>query len=56
MIKLLRDLNSAVFKENTVFVNADSDLSLDLSLNDDNFDDHDPGTIIQIRFMAWCNI
>lgn len=46
MIKLLKDLDSAVIKEDIVFVNADYDFSLDLSLNYDNFDDGDPGTII----------
>ena len=26
-----------------------------ISLDDDNFDDDDPETIIHVRLIAWCN-
>lgn len=58
MIKILKGLDNAVFNEDIVFdpgVTYFSDvmgLDVDLSLDDDNFNDDDPGTIIHIRLMT----
>ena len=57
--KVLKDLDNVVFfNDDIVFVNADSDVTFfsdDMDLDDDNFDDDDPETIIHTRLMAGCN-
>ena len=37
-----------------VFIEISADLD-DISLDEINFDKHDPETIIHVRLMAWCS-
>ena len=67
MLKKLDDV--VLSNDNIVFINEDSDnvtiFSDDMGLNtlclgkinldDDNFDDDDPDTIVHVRLMDWCN-
>ena len=64
----LKDIDTAVFVNDDIFVVADTDtvtfftdfmglFNVDLnnvSFDDDNFDNGDPKTIIHVRLMAWC--
>ena len=66
--KILLD-NTVLFNDGIIFVNGDSDnvtiFSDDMglvnvylnnvSLEDVNFDNDDPETIIHVKFMVWCN-
>ena len=67
---MLHKLDNAVFFNGyIVFVNEDSDnvtffgheMSLnaiypnDIDLDDNNFDNYDPETTINVRFMDWCD-
>ena len=69
--KMIKNLDHGLFSNDSIiFVNEDSNnitllsdemgfLSVDLNninLDDANFDEDDPETIIHVRLMVWCNI
>ena len=46
--------NATLPIDEMVFIEISADLD-DISLDEINFDKHDPETIIHVRLMAWCS-